>query len=311
MTYKILSFFTVFLCFMIKVNSQTLESKIDQLLANEYKAYAPGATALVVKNGKVIYRKAFGLANIELNVPMIPENVFEVRSITKQFTAISILMLMEQGKLSLEDDITRFIPDYPTQGKRITIHHLLSHTSGIKNYIGIKGFASKVRTTMAPTELIDVFKNEPLDFDPGEQFKYNNSAYILLGYIIEQLTGETYGNFLENQIFKKIGMTSSYYGNRSKIIKNRAPGYTKKKRNYFNSNYMDFSVAYSAGGMMTTIDDLAKWQKALTDNRFVKKETLDKAFKNHKLNNGELSDYGYGWFINDINGTKLMSFIYL
>jgi len=157
---------------------------------------------------------------------------------------------------------------------------------------------------MAPTEMIDFFKNEPLDFDPGEQFKYNNSAYILLGYIIEQLTGETYGNFLENQIFKKIGMTSSYYGNRSKIIKNRAPGYTKKKGNYFNSNYMDFSVAYSAGGMMTTIDDLAKWQKALTDNRFVKKETLDKAFKNHKLNNGELSDYGYGWFINDINGTK-------
>ena len=300
--FKIAFSFIVFLCFVSKAHAQTLESQIDLLLSTEYKADAPGATAIVVKKGKVIYRKAFGLADLELNVPMIPEHVIEVRSITKQFTAISILMLMEQGKLSLDDEITKFIPDYPTQGKTITIHHLLTHTSGIQNYVGMKSFVSRVRTSMTPTEMINFFKNEPMDFDPGEEFKYNNSAYFLLGYIIEKLSGETYGSFIENQIFKKLGMSSSLYGNRSKIVKNRAAGY-QNKNGYINSNYMNFSVSYSAGGMMTTIDDLAKWQDALNNNRLIKKETLKKAFTNHTLNNGEFMNYGYGWFINEINGT--------
>jgi len=141
-----------------------------------------------------------------------------------------------------------------------------------------------------------------LDFEPGEQFKYNNSAYFLLGYIIEQLSGETFGDFIENQIFKKIGMTSSFYGNRSKIIKNRAPGYQRINGNYVNSNYMDFSISYSAGGMMTSIDDLTKWQVALNNNRLIKKETLEKALSNQTLNSGDSTNFGYAWFFNEING---------
>ena len=131
-----------------------------------------------------MYQKAFGKASLELSVPMTTENVFEIGSITKQFTAVAILMLNEQGKLKLTDDMTTYIPDYPTNGKTITIHNLLNHTSGIKSYTGMSSFQDLASEDMTPTELIDTFKNEPMDFDPGEEFRYNNSGYILLGSII-------------------------------------------------------------------------------------------------------------------------------
>ena len=184
------------------LNAQKLDTTIDRLLSERYPAGQPGATVLVAKGGKVIYRGAFGNANLELDIPMKPENVFEIGSITKQFTSVSILMLMEQGKLSLQDEITKYLPDYPTHGKTITIHHLLNHTSGIKSYTGMANFRSLVREDMSPTELIDVVKNEPMDFDPGEEYRYNNSAYIILGHIIEVLSEQSYADFIEENIFK-------------------------------------------------------------------------------------------------------------
>ena len=179
-----------FLSISVNVTAQNLEKQVDQMLENLYEPGKPGATALIARDGKVIYRKAFGLANLELNVPMKPENVFEIGSITKQFTAVSILMLLEQGKLSLEDDITLYMPDYPTMGKSITVHHLLTHMSGVRSYTDMANFRAQARTDMTPSELIDVFKNEPMDFDPGEKWHYSNSGYILLGYVIEKSIGK-------------------------------------------------------------------------------------------------------------------------
>jgi len=157
----------------------------------------------------VLYRKAFGMANLELSVPMGVENVFEIGSITKQFTAVSILMLMEQGKLNLEDEITKYIPDYPTHGKKITIHHLLNHTSGIKSYTSMKSFIATAAIDKTPEELIDVFKNEPMDFDPGEKWLYNNSGYIILGHIIEEISGKSYEDFVTANIFNPLKMENS------------------------------------------------------------------------------------------------------
>jgi CubicO group peptidase (beta-lactamase class C family) len=205
--------------------AQNLESNIDSLLGAKYPDNAPGATFLISRNGNIIYKKAFGLANLELNVPMQTGNVFEIGSMTKQFTAISILMLMEQGKLNLDDEITKFIPDYPTNGHKITIHHLLTHTSGIKRYTSMKKLNAISKQDLTPLELINFFKNEPIDFIPGEKFKYNNSGYVILGYIIEKVTGQPYANFVEEQIFKKLNMTASQYASNSKVIQNRASGY--------------------------------------------------------------------------------------
>ncbi len=282
--------------------AQSLEAQADQIMAAQYKADGPGATILVAKDGKPVYRKAFGKANLELNVPMTPENVFELGSITKQFSAVAILMLMEQGKLSLSDEITKYIPDYPTHGKKITIHHLLNHTSGIRSYTDVPGFKKMARTDMTPMELINAFKNEPMDFDPGEKWNYNNSGYILLGYIIEKASGKSYENFIEENIFKRLGMTHSWYGSKGQVIPNRASGYQPAPGGFANADYLSMTLPYAAGSLMSTVDDMLLWSQAIHNNILITKENRQKAFTNYALNNGELVNYGYGWGPNDING---------
>ncbi|RKF03501.1 CubicO group peptidase (beta-lactamase class C family) [Tenacibaculum lutimaris] len=300
--------FVFFLCLFLTnvILAQNLELKIDEVLQSKFKNNETGAVALVAKKGNVIYRKAFGKANIELDVNMKPENVFEVGSITKQFTSVSILMLLEEGKLSLEDDITKYIPDYPTKGKRITIHHLLTHTSGIKSYTSMQKFGEVTTKDMEPLKFIDFFKNEPMDFDPGEKYLYNNSGYFILGYIIEKTSGMSYPEFVETRIFKKLNMNSSYYGSRSKLIKNRAAGYRMRNGEYSNAQYISMTLPYAAGSIMSNVDDMLKWQTAIRNNTLVKKETIDKAFTNYTLNNGKKINYGYGWSFNEINGVPTL-----
>ncbi|WP_035090628.1 serine hydrolase [Aquimarina macrocephali] len=295
-------FLLLLLCIAIPLTSfsQSLEEKFDTLLQERYKPDGPGATVLVAKQGKIIYHKAFGLANIELQVPMKPNNVFEIGSITKQFTSVAILMLMEQGKLTIQDEITKFIPDYPTHGKKITIHHLLNHTSGIKSYtsMNLSEIAAK---DMTPTELINYFKNEPMDFDPGEKWLYNNSGYIILGFIIEKISGQSYEDFVEQNIFTPLAMNNSYYGSKREVIKNRASGY-QTREGYVNSAYLSMTLPYAAGSLMSTVEDLHKWQNAVNTNVLVKAETIKKAFQNTTLNNGKPTYYGYGWSVNEIKG---------
>lgn len=282
--------------------SQKLEKQFDKMLAEQYLPDGPGAAALVAINGKIVYLKAFGLANLELNVPMETDNIFEIGSITKQFTAVSILMLMEQGKLNLDDDITKFIEDYPTHGHHISIHHLLTHTSGIKSYTSMDSWAPVWRKDYEPKELIDFFKNEPMDFAPGEEWSYNNSAYFILGYIIEKASGQTYEQFVETNIFEPLGMHSSLYGSNSEIIKKRAYGY-QKRGDYVNAEYLSLTQPYAAGSLMSTVEDLYIWNRAIRSNKLVKKESIDLAFTNYQLNNGKKINYGYGWGLNEINGS--------
>lgn len=291
------------LLFQTKTFAQNFESKVDSLLESKYLPSNPGAVFLIAKDGKAVYTKAFGMANMELNVPMKSEYIFEIGSMTKQFTAVSILMLLEQGKLSLEDEITKYIPDYPTQGKTITIHHLLNHTSGIKNYTSIKKIREISKTDLSPIELIDFFKNEPMDFSPGEQFKYNNSGYILLGYIIESISGVTYEEFIEENIFKKLTMNSSLYASHRELIKNRIPGYHNRD-GYTNAMHISYTLPYSAGSLLSNAEDMLAWQNAIANYTLVSKAILDKAFTNYTLNNNESTNYGYGWHIKEINEAK-------
>ena len=298
---NIFGVFTLFLLSVTVISAQSLESKIDKILTNQFKSNETGVSALVAKDGKVIYRKAFGKANLELDVNMTSENVFQVGSITKQFTAVGILMLLEEGKLTLEDDITKFISDYPTKGKKITVHHLLTHTSGIKSYTGMQKFGEVMTMHKSPLSFIDFFKNESMDFDPGEKYKYNNSGYFILGYIIEKVSGMSYQKFIKERIFDKIGMKNSYYGSHQKVIKNRASGYSKQSGKFYNAQYISLTLPYAAGSIMSTVDDMLKWQTAITTDVFVKEATIDKAFTNYTLNNGDKINYGYGWSLNEIN----------
>jgi CubicO group peptidase (beta-lactamase class C family) len=285
------------------LNNKQLGAEFDKILSEQFKSGETGCAALVAQKGQIIYKKAFGMANLELNVPMQPDMVFRIGSITKQFTAVAILQLMEQGKLSLQDDITKFIPDYPTQGYKITIENLLTHTSGIKSYTDVPEFAQYARIDKTPEEVINLFKNLPMEFAPGTKWNYSNSGFFLLGYIIEKASGKTYPQYLEDNFFKPLGMTNSYFGSDSKIIRNRASGYQPGDSGIVNAEIMSMTIPYSAGSIQSTVEDLFKWNQAVHSYKLVKKETLDKAFTEFKLTDGKGTGYGYGWSLSQLQGS--------
>ncbi len=304
--YFIFSIFLSIFLFLSSVNAGENLSKqrdeIDKYLSEIYKTNEPGAAVLVTSGGKVILRKGYGLADMELNVPVIPENVFRIGSITKQFTAVAIMMLVEEGKVKLEDLLTVYLPDYPLKGKKVTVEHLLNHTSGIKSYTSMPEFMKMRRKDLKVEEIIDVFKNEPFDFEPGEKFLYNNSGYILLGAIIEKVTGEKYDDFIKKRIFKKSGMKNSSYGNVQRIIKNRAKGYGKTKDGYLNASYLSMTLPYAAGSLLSTVDDLYKWNRVLNSGKLISKKYLKKIYKKTKLNNGEEISYCFGFMNIEFRG---------
>lgn len=283
------------------IKAQSIESAVDSLISRDFNdKNGPGGVFMVAHHGKPVYQKAFGKANLELGDDMSVNNVFELGSMTKQFTAVAILMLEQQGKLNVGDRTSKYIPDYPN-GDKITIHHLLTHTSGIKDFTKMKSLSDIAQKEMTPKMMVDFFKNEPVDFAPGEKFDYNNSGYVLLGYLIELVSGEKYEDYIKKHIFDKAGMSQSYYASDRKVIKNRAYGYHKKEYGYVNKTVISFSVPFSSGSLMSTLSDMLKWQNALNQNILLDSIETKKAFSKYKLNNGDEFTYGYGWHIRDIN----------
>lgn len=288
------------IAFTLSSSAQQSEMKeltagYDKIMNGHFKNTGPGAAVLVAKNGEIIYKKAFGMANLEYDIPMAADNVFRIGSITKQFTAVAILQLMEKGKLNLQDEITKFIPDYPTQGNKITIENLLTHTSGIQSYTDMEDYYERMALDIKPADMIEHFKNQPMKFKPGTKWEYSNSNYFLLGYIIERITGKTYAEYLEDNFFKPLGMKNTLYGSDTKIIKKRADGYIAGENGFENAEQLSMTQPYAAGSIQSTVEDLFKWHQAVQAYKLVKKETLDKAFTRYKLADGKEVDYGYGW----------------
>lgn len=291
--------------------SQTFEQEFDLLLSKEYPATGPGAAALVAVNGKVIYRKAFGKANLELGVDMSPNNVFEIGSITKQFTTVSILMLVEQGKLKLDDDITTYIEDYPTHGHRITMHHLLTNTSGISSFTASDEWYDNRKKDYTKGEFISLFKKIPMLYAPGEKYHYSNTGFFLLAEVIEKISKKTYEEFVNEYIFNPLEMKNSSYGSRSKITLNRASGYDNVKDNTdedfnesetVNAEAISFLTFHIVGAILSTVNDLLLWNRAIRNNKLISEESKMKAFTNYQLIDGKSTNYGYGWAIDKING---------
>ncbi len=277
----------------------------DSLFEAEVKPDGPGMAILIAKNGKAIYRRAIGKANLEHNIDLKPEHVFRIGSITKQFTAVSIMQLIEQGKISADDEITKFIPDYPTHGNRITVSHLIYHTSGIQSYTDMAGWDDEIRKKdFTVSALVDYFKNEPMNFLPGEEWRYNNSGYILLGYIIEKVSGMTYEEYLQKNIFEPLGMKHSYYDDARTIIPNRAQGYAMRDEGVINAPYLSMTQPYAAGSILSTVDDMLIWNNALMSGKVISKASLEKALIPATLNNGKKTNYAYGLILGDLDGSK-------
>lgn len=284
-----------------------MDQKFDNILQQEFPKDGPGATVLIAQKGRIIYRNAFGLANLEHKIPMSPDKVFRIGSITKQFTSSAILKLAEEGKLNLDDDLTKFLPEYPTNGKTITIEHLLTHTSGLKSYTQMNQWDDEVRRKdFTPEAMVEFFKDEPMDFEPGEEFRYNNSGYFLLGYIIEKVTGKTYAEYIQEAFYTPLGMTNSYYGAHAPIIKNRASGYSNEGSGYTNTPYLSMTQPYAAGSLLSNVDDIFTWYQAVMNGKVLNKASLEKAHSPYKLNNGKPVGYGYGWFLGYLNGSRVI-----
>jgi D-alanyl-D-alanine carboxypeptidase len=278
--------------------------RIDKVLASSYKADAPGITIIVVKDGNTLLRKGYGLADIAQRRPLMPDAVLHIASLTKQFTSTAILMLVDDGKINLGDDITLYLPDYPTKGKRITIEHLLTHSSGIVSYTS-KG-DTRLATEIPVQQMIDSFKNDPLEFEPGSDYKYNNSGYYLLGAIIEKVSGKTYDKFVEQRIFVPLGMTHTAYAGHERIKAEHALGYTSSPKGYIPSAPIIASGPYAAGALVSTVDDLARWDAAVSSGKLLKAATWQRAFTPYILSTGKTTAYGYGWGLGGFRGTKMV-----
>ncbi len=281
--------------------------QIDEMLSRRYPKDQPGAAIIAVKDGAVVFRKAYGMADVELGVPMTAEMALPIGSLSKQFTAVAVMMLIEEGKLSLDDALTSLLPGYPASGRTIRVRHLLSHTSGIKNYNDIPAWQARIREEITPRELIDIIKVEALDFPPGEQWKYCNSGYTLLAAIIEKVAGQPFESFVEERIFKRLNLNRTSFASDERIIRGRARGYEKKNGQIFNAQFMSMSHLYSGGDIVTTVDDLAAWNTALNSGRLLSVAALEQCFTPVTLSNGKNANYGFGWFIGELGGRKTVN----
>jgi CubicO group peptidase (beta-lactamase class C family) len=281
-----------------------ISKSLDDLIPNRLKEILPGCVVMVVKNDKIIYRKAFGLANTELNISMQPDMLFRIGSMTKQYTAIAVLQLVEQGKIGLQDSIQKYIKDFPSKGYTITIENLLTNTSGIKDYLSEISNPSKEKEVYTPKDGVDYIKDAPLNFKPGSSYKYSNSNFYLLGYIIEKVTGETYEEYLQGNVIDKAGLKNTFYINPKINIPNMPQGYSKFDGKIEKATLQPIDIIYSAGGLVSNADDIYKWHQALYNQQLVKRETLEKATTAFKFDDGTFSQYAYGWFVKSIDGSK-------
>ncbi|HEV2801863.1 MAG TPA: serine hydrolase [Pyrinomonadaceae bacterium] len=275
-------------------------ARIDEYLTRAHKNGQFNGAALVAENGKVIYKKGLGWANMEWNIPNETDTKFRLGSITKQFTAALMLQLVEQGKVKLDGKLSEYLPEYRKDvGDKVTVHHLLTHTSGIPSYTSQPKFLDEVsRDPYTVVDFVKKYTSGDLEFEPGTKFRYNNSGYFLLGAIIEKIHGKPYEQVIKEQIFEPLGMKNSGYDHHNTILPKRASGYQKTATGYTNAPYLDMSIPYAAGSLYSTVEDLYLWDQALYADKIVSAKNKELMFKPF------LDGYAYGWGVRKVTFDK-------
>lgn len=282
------------------MSDQAYVSKATALIDGYAKAGKFSGAVLVAKDGKPILRKGFGLANREWNIPVIPETEFRLGSITKQFTATAVLQLAEQGKLSLDDPISKYYAAAPAAWAPITLRHLLTHTSGIPSYTATMRLSSSdARIDRTPEQIIALTRDKPLDFPPGSQMSYDNSGYILLGYVIEKVSGQTYQAYLRDHLFTPLGLKHTGYEIGGDILSRRAAGYIMWSGKVANAPYLSMTLPYAAGSLYSDVDDLLAWDQALHSGKPLKPASVQAMFTDYG------DRYGFGQFVGALGGHRV------
>ena len=270
------------------VSQAEIESKADAFLAAQAKVNGFSGSVLIAREGVRLYSKGFGWANAEWEIPNASNTKFRLGSITKQFTATAVLRLQEQGKLKAQDAICTYLSPCPDTWKAVTVHHLLTHTSGIPSYTGSPEYGKTMMMPKTAEQMVAGFRDLPLEFQPGERFKYNNSGYFLLGLIIEKVSGKKYEEVLRDEIFGPLGMHDSGYDWSATLIPRRAAGY-QRRDGLVNAPYLDMQQPYSAGSLYSTVDDLLLWDQALYTDKVLPAAAREAMFTPFK------DGYAYGW----------------
>jgi len=288
-------------------------AEIDRILSQEYLAGEPGAAVLISRAGQVILKKAYGLADTERKVPVTTDTVFRLASLTKVFTGTAVLMLAEQGKLDLEAPVAKYLPAHPTLGRGISGWRLLSHTSGLAEYLDRPDSMEWARKEYTVEQLIEAFKDRPASFAPGERNVYSNSNYILLGAILEKVSGVAFGEFVKRNMFDPLGMKSTFCNSSLNDVPRLAVAYEPTRTASGEPDWGRLVVArpytmkalYAAGGCLASVEDLATFHQALLKGRLLSEKTLARNFQPVALNNGTLGNTGYGgWQLDRINGRR-------
>ncbi|MEI8155412.1 MAG: serine hydrolase domain-containing protein [Burkholderiales bacterium] len=279
--------------------------EIDSMLSKYFAPGEPGATVIVSQRGAILFRKAYGLANIEMNMPLRPEMSLRTGSVTKQFTAAAIMLLVEQGRLSVSDEIGKYFPQYPEQARHVTIEHLLTHTSGIRNYTELAHFGAAMTKDVSVDEAIAFFDEVPLQFQPGQRFSYSNSNYFLLGAIIEKVSGMRYSDFMQQRIFQPLQMRSTVVETSTSPVSS-VIGYTQDRKGIASVNHYSMNWPFAAGALRTSVDDLVRWDSAITTGKLLGRVSWDSMATDRTLNGGSHTGYGYGWFIRRLGGSHAL-----
>jgi CubicO group peptidase (beta-lactamase class C family) len=279
-------------------------AKIDEYVRSEMQAQQiPGVALAVVRDGKVVLARGYGLANVEHQVPVKPETIFQSGSTGKQFTATAVMLLVEEGKLSLDDKITKYFTDAPETWRDITVRHLLTHTSGMTDYPPDFDY----RRDYTEEELFQRVKTVPLAFQPSEKWSYSNLGYVTLGILIHKVSGKFYGDFLQERVFKPLEMSTARIINEADIVPNRAAGYRLVKGQLKNQNWVSPSLNTTAdGALYLTVYDMAKWDAALYSDKLLKRSTLEQMWTPVKLSNGKTHPYGFGWMLGEVRGHRII-----
>ena len=275
-------------------------ARMDQIVQSYATDKKFMGTVLVARD-KVIFSKGYGMANLEWNIPNAPDVKFRLGSITKQFTAACILLLEERGKLDVNDPVKKYMPDAPAAWDKITLFNLLTHTSGIPSFTGFPAYRSIEPFETTPEKLVATFRDKPLEFQPGEKWNYSNSGYVLLGYLIEKISGQPYAQFLQENVLTPLGMKDSGYDSNAAIIPKRASGYTPTPKGVENTGFINMSVPFSAGALYSTTEDLLRWEQGLFGGKVLSAAELQKMttpFKN---------DYAFGLMVNEQKGRKVIA----
>lgn len=275
----------------------------DYVKAEMQKEHIPGLSLAVIKAGQIILAKGYGFANVEHQVPVKPETIFQSGSVGKQFTATAVMMLVEEGKIGLDDKITKYFTDAPASWRNITVRHLLTHTSGATDYPRDFDF----RRDYTEDELLKRAEAIPLAFQPGEKWSYSNLGYVVLGILIHKVSGKFYGDFLQERIFKPLGMATARIISEADIVPNRAAGYRLVKGELKNQDWVSPTLNTTAdGALYLTVYDMAKWDAALYTERLLKKSSLEQMWTPVGLNSGKTQPYGFGWGFGDVRGHHII-----